>query len=113
MIVIFSLISLAVASIIGIVLAAMYNKGKFSTTGTIAHGIFGALGLLLLIIAAFNQSLSRLGISSLVIFILVAIGGFALLGFDLSKKPLPKPLIAVHGAAAVIAFLILLFGAVQ
>lgn len=109
---IISLICFAVAAVIGMALAAMYQKGKLSMNGAIAHGVFGAAGLIFLIVAAVRQTLSTLGIAALVIFIIATFGGAVLLASDLKKGKLPKPLIAVHGAAAVIAFLLLLFGSI-
>lgn len=49
---------------------------------------------------------------ALVLFLLVAIGGFTLLSFHLRKKSLPIPLILVHGGVAVVAFLMLLSQAI-
>lgn len=110
MVVVVSLICFAVSAVIGITLAAMYQKGKLSLNAATAHGCFGAVGLILLLIAAISGKLSGLGVAALVIFVIAAIGGGVLFAGHLKKGSLLKPLVAVHGAAAIVGFLLLLFG---
>lgn len=107
------LICFAVAAVLGVTLAAMYRKGKLSLNVAIAHGLFAATGLILLIVAVVQKSVPSTATIAMVIFIIAALGGATLLYNHLTKHKLPKPLIAIHGSAAVIAFLLLLFGAIR
>lgn len=107
---IIALIFFAVAAMIGLWLAVMYNKGKLSLKGAYLHGLFGAAGLICLAVAVVQGTASSLGIVALVIFIITTFGGAVLFLNHLKKAQLPKPIIIVHSAAAVIAFLLLLFG---
>lgn len=110
---IYALVCFAVAAVLGITLATLYLKGKLSLHLAAVHGMFAAAGLVLLIIAAIQQTLTTLGIVALVLFIGAAMGGAVLIFNHLKKHSLPKPLIAIHGGIAVIAFLLLLFGAIR
>ncbi len=106
-----SLILFAIAAVLGLTFAANYLKsGKLPLGLAAAHGLFAASGLVLLIISVIMGETSTLGIVALVIFIIAALGGFILLYNHLTKGKLPRQLIAIHAAAAVIAFLILLLG---
>ncbi len=110
---IIALICFAAAALIGTALAVMYNKGKLSLNLAYAHGVFGAAGLVFLIIPAVRGTISSLGIAALIVFVVAALGGAVLFANHLKKALLPKPLIAIHGAAAVIAFLLLLVGTLK
>ncbi len=106
-----ALICFAIAAILGITFVVKYSSsGSLSTPIALSHGLFGALGLINLIIAAAKGMTSTVGNIALVIFVIAAIGGFILITNHLKKGSLPKPLIAIHAAAAVIAFLLLIFG---
>lgn len=73
----------------------------------IVHGIAAASGLVLLILGVMNMG-STGSKASLAIFLLAALGGFTLFSFHLRSRPLPVPLVFIHGGAAVVAFLVLL-----
>jgi len=45
---------------------------------------------------------------ALVLFLIVAIGGFTLLSFHLRRKRQPGALILIHGGAAVVSFVLLI-----
>jgi hypothetical protein len=113
MLIIIALICFAIAAIIGVWLAKKYNEGKLSLNTAYLHGLFGAAGLVFLIVAAVRDMVSSLGIVALVIFIIASLGGAVLFLNHIKKGSLPKSLIAIHGAAALIAFLLLLIGSVK
>jgi hypothetical protein len=104
----YALTAFAVAAVGGAILAYLrIVKKDVSMPLALAHGLFGAIGLVLL---AFG--LSRTGGTgltvALAIFVLAALGGFTLFSFHLRSRPMPVFLVLVHGAAAVTAFVILL-----
>lgn len=110
---VYALVCFAVAAVLGVTMAALYQKGKLSLNLAAAYGLFAVIGLVLLIIAAAQGLLTTIGIVAMIVFILAAGGGAILIFNHLTKHALPKPLIAIHGCIAVIAFLLLLFGAIQ
>ena len=72
------------------------------------HGIFAAAGLITLALNVYNDSSNKLMNISLILFLIFALGGFILLSYHLRKKAHPVALIGIHGAGAVVSFLILL-----
>ena len=74
------------------------------------HGSFAASGLALLLIAAVVQpDFGGLALASLVIFVIAALGGFYLVSHQLRHKALPSAVVLIHGGAAVVALLLLLW----
>lgn len=109
MLLIVALVLFAAAAAMGLIFAGVYLKqGNLSLGLAGIHGLFAASGLVVLLIAATQGKTSRAGNISLGIFVIAAIGGFVLLYNHLTKGKLPKPLIAAHAIAAVLAFVVLL-----
>jgi hypothetical protein len=103
-----ALIVFAVAAAGGATLAYMrIVKKDVSMPLAIAHGTAAATGLVLLILGVMRAG-STGSWTSLVIFVIAALGGFTLFSFHLRSRPLPVPLVYIHGAIAVTAFVILL-----
>jgi hypothetical protein len=98
----------AVAALGGATLAYMrIVKKDVSMPLAVIHGILAASGLVALILGL--GQIESTGIkAALGVFVLAAIGGFTLFSFHLRSRPLPVPLVVVHGAVAAIAFVILL-----
>ncbi len=98
----------ALAAVGGLTLAYMrIVKKDVSLPIAIVHGILAATGLVLLILAV--TKLGGTGLTTaLVVFLIAALGGFTLLSYHLRMRPMPVPLVLVHGAVAVTAFVILL-----
>ena len=108
----YTIIAFAVAALGGITLAFMRFTNK--TIGmplTLVHGIFAALGLVLLILGFMHMGGKGVA-AALIIFLVAAVGGFILFSFQLRSRPLPIPLVLIHGVAALVAFIILLSSAV-
>ena len=73
------------------------------------HGFLSAAAVTLLLYAAFAIGLPRLANIALVLFLLAAAGGTVLnLAYHWKSLPLPKALVAAHGAVALAGFLCLL-----
>jgi hypothetical protein len=103
-----ALIVFAVAAAAGATLAYMrIVKKDVSMPFALVHGAAAATGLVLLILAVMRTG-STGSWTSLVIFLIAALGGFALFSFHLRSRPLPVPLVYIHGGVAVTAFMILL-----
>lgn len=103
------IILFAIAAIGGLTLIIMKFSGKgLPWPLVIGHGLFAASGLIVLIINVFQNTQIFLMNLSLMLFLIVAIGGFIVLSFHLRKKKQPNSLILIHGAAAVISFVLLI-----
>ncbi len=98
----------AIAALGGATLAYMrIVKKDVNLPIAIVHGILAAAALVLLIIAVTQTGGSGIT-AALVVFLIAALGGFVLLSFHLRMRPMPVPLVLVHGGVAVTAFVILL-----
>lgn len=99
----------AVAAVMGLIIANAIISGKPSTpkAAVVAHGLFAATALGLLIYFAL-QNPDNYPNLSLILFIVAALGGAVLLIRDLQKKPGPVALVVIHALLAVTAFVILL-----
>ena len=103
----------AVAALFGIVLIIPVLQGKTPSRGLVfTHGGVAALALVLLLLRYFNEP-GMVPQWSVILFVIAALGGFILLFSDLRRNTVPKPLALIHAAAAVTAFLILLFAALN
>ncbi len=71
------------------------------------HGILAVSALVLLVIYS-TQNPERYPKTSLIIFVIAALGGFYLFFRDMKKKPGPVVIAVIHALAAVIAFVVLL-----
>lgn len=106
-----TIILFALAAVLGLVLLTRVLKEEDTPKAVVySHGTAAAVGLILLIIAYSNQGGSLL-MTSLLVFIVAALGGFVLFGKDLSGGEVPKWLALVHGSAAVVGFVLLLVAA--
>lgn len=104
----YALIVFAIAALGGATLAYMrIVKKDVSMPLALVHGLFAATGLVLLVLSIANGAGSGIK-SALIVFLIAALGGFTLFSFHLRTRPLPVPLVLIHGSAAVVAFLILL-----
>ena len=92
----------------GMTLVTLRNRGKgMPMPLAIGHGLFAAAGLVSLIINVVADTDNMMMNASLALFCAAALGGFTLFSFHVRKKPMPVVLIPVHGAVAVIAFIVL------
>ncbi|HYA12824.1 MAG TPA: hypothetical protein VEF33_00635 [Syntrophales bacterium] len=99
----------AIAALGGLTLVYLKFSGQtIPMSLAIIHGLFAAAGLVALIVNVASGIANTLMNISLVLFVIVAIGGFILFSFYVRKKELPNALIAIHGIGAVISFVLLL-----
>jgi hypothetical protein len=103
----------AVAAVGGALLAYLrFSNKPIPIPLALLHGALAASGLVVLAVGVLNDNApSRAGLA-LGLFVLAALGGFVLFSFHLRKQQLPAPVVVIHGAVAVIAFLILLVSVV-
>ena len=99
-----SAILFAVAALGGVVLA--FAK-KRSIVISVIHGLVAAAGLVLLILGVLGSDEVTLPAVSLALFVIAAIGGFALFTIDRRGRELSRKLIFGHGVLAVIAEVLL------
>lgn len=103
-----TIILFALAAVLGLVLITkVFKEEETPKAVVLSHGAAAAVGLVLLIIAYMNQGGSWL-MTSLLVFVVAALGGFVLFGRDITDKSVPKWLAVVHALAAVTAFALLL-----
>jgi len=102
---------LAVSAVGGATMAVIRFSGKPHPPTWLAmlHGFLSAAAVTLLLYASFTVGLPSLANLALVLFLAAAAGGvFMNLNFHWKMLPLPKWLVIVHGAIAVVGFLLLL-----
>ena len=102
---------LAISALGGLTMAIMRFAGppQPPTSLAMVHGFLSAAALTLLIYAAATVGLPGRALAALALLVLAAGGGAILnLNYHWKRLPLPKWLILVHAAAAVVGFLLLL-----
>lgn len=104
-----AIIFFVVAAIFGlIILTAILNDKPTPKSAVFTHGPLAATGLVLLLIYMFYGHRDPLLITSVVLFIIAALGGLTLFTIDMSNKPIPKALAIAHPIVAVIALVTLI-----
>lgn len=99
----------ALAAVLGIAILVGWLSKKNVSRGVIyAHGIFAALGLVVLIAYALQNRDNYPNIA-LILFIIAALGGFYMFFRDLQNKMSPYSIAFVHALLAVAGFVSLLF----
>jgi hypothetical protein len=105
----------ALAALGGVFMASLVFRGKPQPPMAIAivHGLAAAAGLVALLLAVMGGNVPGLAKAALVGFVVAALGGFVLFAHHLQKKALPRPVVAIHGLVAVVAFAMLLVAIMQ
>jgi hypothetical protein len=100
----------AIAAVGGVIMAAMRFGGRELPPMALAvvHGLFAASGLVTLILAVVGAQTSWAAVVAVIGFVIAALGGFVLFAHHLRRKALPVNYVVLHGAAAVISFVLLL-----
>ncbi len=105
----FALLVFAVGAIGGLVLASHVLRGKFAPWAlSLIHALLGAIGLILLIVVLVHGAATHQVTISFILFLIAALGGFALASFHLRKRLPPKAAVIGHAGLAIIGFLVLL-----
>lgn len=105
-----AIVLFAVAAVGGLIMAIMHFRGRTPPPLALAllHGVLAASGLVLLLMVVLRAAMAGVAGIALGLFVLAALGGFALLSFHLRGRALPNALVAGHGLLAVAGFLTLL-----
>jgi hypothetical protein len=114
-----SAVLFAIAALGGIVLAVMHFRagGKTHPPTSLAmlHGTLAVVALIFLIVGiaatadGFSAGFSSLAVLALLLFVLAALGGaYMFFGKHLRGKPLPSPVVVIHGLVAGAGFVLLL-----
>jgi hypothetical protein len=105
----YAAILFALAAVGGLAMLAMRLKGKpLPMALGVGHGLLAALGLILVITEWLAAGAGTYLGWALGLFVLAALGGFALFVMHLRGKQQPVGFILVHGLLAVVAFVLLL-----
>lgn len=104
----------ALGALGGLFMAVRSFKGQsIPVPVAVLHGLFGACGLVLLLVAVMTGMGGSTAQIALGILLVAALGGFYLLSFHLRKERHPKAVIVVHALVAVTGFLTLLMAIYQ
>jgi len=106
-----SAVLLALSAVGGATMAVIRFSGKPHPPTWLAmlHGFISAAALTLLIYASLTVGLPAMANAAIAFFVVAAAGGaFMNLNFHWKLLPLPKWLVLVHAAIAVVGFLLLL-----
>lgn len=102
-----AIVLFSLAALLGIFLLTFVLRGKQTPKAvTFTHGPLAATGLVLLIIYTLQHKPAP--IESLLLFVIVAAGGFVLIAFDLTRTAVPKWLAILHGLMAIAGLMLLL-----
>ncbi|HWJ89539.1 MAG TPA: hypothetical protein VNR87_00425 [Flavisolibacter sp.] len=100
----------AIAAVIGVILIKNFLiPNRPPRAAVYIHGLLAAIALVLMIMYIVQNQGSERFYISLALFVVAALGGFALFFRDLRNKLGPAWLAIVHALVAVSGFLILLF----
>lgn len=103
-----ALILFAVAALGGLVLAVKHFGGaELPMPVSILHGLLAACGLVVLVLLFVQSEAPGYLTYSLLVMVVAALGGFFLFSFHLRGKRAPTPVVAIHGLAAVVGFVLL------
>lgn len=90
-----------------IILTAILKNQPTPKPVVFTHGPVAAIALILTILYYFQGHQDTLLLTSIVIFVLAALGGLTMFTIDMSKKPIPKALAIIHPLAAATALVML------
>lgn len=109
-----AIILFIIAALFGLViLTAILRDKPTPKPFVIIHGPLAATAIVLLIIDVVKGHTESLLIASLIIFVIAALGGFALYTLDTLKKRIPKPLAILHPLIAISGLIVLIIYALQ
>src|SRR5215475_4995108 len=104
-----ALVIFAIGALGGLALASFVLRERLAPWPlSLLHAALGAIGLVILLYAAFTAGISKAALAALVILVIAALGGFYLASIHLRREVAPKPVVFIHAGAAVIGFLTLL-----
>lgn len=107
---VYAIALLALAAVFGIYMILRVFGGALPPWGAaIAHGLFAATGLVILLYVAFlaGTPQPQAVVIAAILLVVAALGGFLLISFHLRKQVPPKALAGLHGLLAVAGFVTL------
>ncbi len=105
----YAAILFALGALGGLFLAVRsFKKQSLPVSVAVLHGLFGASGLVLLLVGVLTGSGGDKARIALIVLLIAALGGFYLLSFHVRKQTHPRAVIVIHALVAVIGFLTLL-----
>jgi len=108
-----ALVIFVLAALLGLTVAVqILRKRETSKAVAVLHGLFGAAGLVVLLVYAL-QNPARLLTTAIVLLVVAALGGAIAFTNDLRKKPGPVGLIVIHALVAVAAVVLVLIVAIR
>jgi disulfide bond formation protein DsbB len=114
MFLIYAAILFALGALGGLYMAMRSFKGQsIPVPVAVLHGLFGASGLVMLLVGVLAGLGGSTGTIALVILLTAALGGFYLLSFHIRKQKHPRAVIVIHALVAVCGFLTLLTAILQ
>lgn len=103
-----------IAAIFGLIILTSILKNKPTPKPIVfIHGPLAAIALILVISYMVIQGASPLLITSVVLFVLAALGGLTLFTIDMRNKPIPKLLAMLHPLIAVAGLIVLIIYVLQ
>jgi hypothetical protein len=103
-----TIVLFALAAVVGVIILKNWlTSAETSRTVIYLHGIFAAVGLVLLVVYAL-QNPNNYPMVSIILFVVGALGGFYMFAEDLKKRFSPMWLAIVHALLGVAGFLMLL-----
>lgn len=102
----------AVAALGGLTMAYVHFKKDRNPPGVLAalHGVLAATALVILLWVVVQTGRGGSLAWALGLFVVAALGGFFLVSYHIRKQRLPSPVVVIHAAVAVAAFVLLLAG---
>jgi hypothetical protein len=110
---ILSAVFLVLAALGGLVLAGLHLRSRQTLAPlpiALAHGGLGAISVVLLVIVLVYGGLNMLSSVATALFVVVALVGiYMFIKFRLNEKPLPTPLVLIHGLVAAVSLVVYLY----
>ena len=101
----YAVLVFVLAALAGATLAVKrFRDQALPTPLALAHGLAGAVGLVLLALAVLPGGAPAFARIGLVVLVVAALGGFFLFSFHLRQKAPPIGVVVVHALAAVAGF---------
>lgn len=109
-----SIVLFIIAAIFGLIILTAILKNKPTPKPAVfTHGPIAATALIIAIIYASMGHADPLLITSIVLFVLAALGGLTMFAIDMQKKPVPKLIAVIHPLVAVAALITLIIYVLQ
>lgn len=109
-----AIILFLVAAVFGLIVLTSILKNQPTPKPVVfTHGPIAAIALIIVIIYSVMGHMEPLLITSIVLFVLAALGGLTLFTIDIAGKPIPKLIAVIHPIVAVIALITLIIYMLQ